>query len=129
MIDINKSEKMDFLNTKIYVTKGDFEIKTGQFYDVVNGKILLEPLSPILDYKYKIPTQTTLKNDFDLEFYFMPYEKRKRIAAMMNIEPLGWSHEGIEYIDIHYLFKVLKDFINDSSKADEIFLRQIFNKL
>ena len=110
MIDINKSEKMDFLNTKIYVTKGDFEIKTGQFYDVVNGKILLEPLSPILDYKYKIPTQTTLKNDFDLEFYFMPYEKRKRIAAMMNIEPLGWSHEGIEYIDIHYLFKVLKDF-------------------
>ena len=125
MKDINKTEKMEYLNTKIYITKGDHDLKTGEFYDVVNGKILLRN-SSFIDM---IPYNTTFKSDFDLKFYFMDYEKRKKIGEFLGVEPLGWSQEGIEYIDINFLVKILKDFIHEPTKSNEIILQQIFNKL
>lgn len=127
--DINKTDKLESLNTKIYITNGDYVFKTGEFYEVVNGKIVIDSLVSNSTIKDKIPYQLSFTSDFELEFYFMPYEKRERIGKMLNIEPIGWSHEGIEYIDINFLAKLLKDFINEPNKGDEIFLKQIFNKL
>ena len=82
--------KSKCLNTKICITRGDYNFKTGKVYKVIDGKI-------IDDSGDKLPCDEIhlLKDIEDLKEYFAARKDRKRCEIFPH-----WSSEGIDFVEV-----------------------------
>lgn len=78
------------LNTKICITRGDINFKTGKIYKVIDGKL-------IDDDGDELPTSDIhlLKDIEDLKEYFAATKDRKRCENFPH-----WSTEGIDFVEV-----------------------------
>lgn len=80
-------EKPSLLNTKICITEGDDEFKTGQIYKVVDGKIKQRDGAIV-------PYDVSLHSIEELKDYFLPQAQRKLNGGH------GWSDHEIKFIEV-----------------------------
>lgn len=85
MLEHASEKSKSLLNTKICITNGDDDFKTGQIYDVVNGKIKQRD-GTVLPFCHSFYSLDELKD------YFSPRKERK-------LHTSGWGPK-IEFIEV-----------------------------